>query len=112
MPVIIERPRAKTDLAEIWDYIADDSEARADAFVEKIDETFKTLAARPHIGRKRDELGEDLRSLPVGRYVIFYRPLPDGIEIIRVSTIHCCSLPANLSNLYPAGRVQLLCFMQ
>jgi toxin ParE1/3/4 len=84
MPVIIKRPRAKTDLVEIWDYVADDSEAHADAFVEKIDEKFRSLAARPYIGRKRDELGEDLRSFPVGRYVIFYRPLPNGVEIIRV----------------------------
>jgi len=84
MPVIIKRPRVKSDLAEIWDYVADDSEARADTFVEKIDEKFKTLAARPYIGRKRDELGEDLRSFPVGRYIIYYRPLPDGVEVIRV----------------------------
>jgi plasmid stabilization system protein ParE len=28
MPVILKRPRARTDLTEIWDYIADDSEAR------------------------------------------------------------------------------------
>lgn len=84
MPVIIIRPRAKSDLAEIWDYIANDSEAHADIFVEKIDEKFKTLAAQPYTGRRRNELGEGLRSFPVGRYVIFYRPLEDGVEIIRV----------------------------
>ncbi|MGY4499466.1 plasmid stabilization system protein ParE [Bradyrhizobium sp. GM24.11] len=26
----------------------------------------------------------DLRSFPVGNYVIFYVPLSDGVEIIRV----------------------------
>ncbi|WP_008538835.1 type II toxin-antitoxin system RelE/ParE family toxin [Bradyrhizobium sp. CCGE-LA001] len=25
-----------------------------------------------------------LRSFPVGNYVIFYIPLPDGVEIVRV----------------------------
>ena len=84
MPVIVKRPRAKSDLAEIWDYIADDTEARADAFVEKIDQKFQTLAARPNIGRLRDELAEGMRSFPVGRYIIFYLPLPDGIEVVRV----------------------------
>lgn len=49
-----------------------------------IDQKFKTLAAQPDRGRKRDELGEDLRSFAVGRYIIFYRPLPDGVEIVRV----------------------------
>jgi len=33
MPTIIKLPRAKSDLVEIWDYIADDSEARAGEFM-------------------------------------------------------------------------------
>jgi hypothetical protein len=28
MPIIIKRPRARSDLSEIWDYIAADSETR------------------------------------------------------------------------------------
>jgi toxin ParE1/3/4 len=84
MPVILKRPRAQSDLVEIWDYIADDSEARADAFLDRIDQKFRTLAQRPGLGRARDELAEGLRSFPVGRYVVFYRPLPEGVEIVRV----------------------------
>jgi len=84
MSVIIKRPRALSDLAEIWDYIADDSEARADAFVGTIDAKFQTLAKQPGIGRLRDELAAGLRSLPVGRYIIFYLPLAEGVDIIRV----------------------------
>ena len=84
MLVIVKSPRAKADLAELWDYIADDSEARADEFIETLDRKFRTLAERPNIGRARDELATGLRSFPVGRYVLFYRPIPDGIEIVRV----------------------------
>jgi len=84
MPVILRRPRALSDLAEIWDYIADDSEERADGFVALIDARFHALAKNPKIGRRRDELAVGLRSLPVGRYVVFYTPVPDGVEIIRV----------------------------
>jgi toxin ParE1/3/4 len=84
MSVIIKRPRVLSDLAEIWDYIADDSEAQADAFVAKIDAKFQILAKQPGIGRLRDELAADLRSLPIGRYVIFYLSLANGVEIIRV----------------------------
>jgi toxin ParE1/3/4 len=84
MPVIIKRPRVKIDLAEIWDYIADDSELHADAFIETIDEKFHILAEQPNIGRARDELEAGLRSFPLGRYVIFYRMIKEGIEIIRV----------------------------
>jgi len=84
MPVIIKRPSVITDLAEIWNYIADDSETRADAFVDDIDRKFHVLAGQPKIGRARDELVEGLRSFPVGRYVIFYLAMLDGVEIVRV----------------------------
>lgn len=84
MPVIIKRPCARTDLIEIWDYIADDSEARADAFIDTIDRKIRALAEQPNMGRARDELETGLRSFPVGRYVIFYLPIPEGVDIVRV----------------------------
>jgi toxin ParE1/3/4 len=36
------------------------------------------------MGRVRDELVPSLRSFPVGKYVIFYRPIENGIEIARI----------------------------
>jgi toxin ParE1/3/4 len=36
------------------------------------------------MGAVRDELIPNLRSFPVGNYLIFYKPLPDGIEVLRV----------------------------
>ncbi len=36
------------------------------------------------MGRSRPELGPDLRSFPVGNYMIFYQPLDEGIEIVRI----------------------------
>ena len=38
----------------------------------------------PEVGRQRPDLAPNLRSLPAGNYVIFYRPIPDGIQLIRV----------------------------
>jgi len=84
MPAITLRPRAITDLAEIWNYIADDSEERADSFIDLLDRKINTLARRPNMGRIRDELAEGLRSFPVDRYIIFYCSIPKGIEIVRV----------------------------
>ena len=84
MPVIRKRPRALDDLSEIWDYIADDNVAQADRFIEHIDAELRTLATQPLMGRAREELTPNLRSLPIGRYVIFYEALPDGIVIVRV----------------------------
>jgi toxin ParE1/3/4 len=84
MPIIIKRPLARSDLSEIWDYIAADNETRADAFVDLIDQKFQALADHPNLGRSRDELEEGLRSFPVGKQVIFYRVIPEGVEIVRV----------------------------
>jgi len=36
------------------------------------------------MGRARDELVPGVRCFPVGRYVVFYVPLDDGIDIVRV----------------------------
>lgn len=84
MPVVIRYPRAQDDIVEIWDYIADDSEAQADAFVDRLDAKFQLLAQQPELGRVREELAPGLRSFPVGRYVIFYMPVSDGIAVVRV----------------------------
>jgi toxin ParE1/3/4 len=84
MPSVVVRPRASADLAEIWAYIAEDSVKHADKFAAVIDDHFRALARRPHAGRSRPALAPGLRSFPVGQYVIFYVPLPKGVEIVRV----------------------------
>ncbi len=84
MPVIVKRPKALSDLAQIWDYIADDSEERADAFIATIDAKFQTLSQHPAMGRRREELAPALRSFPVGRHLIFYVALTNGVDIVRV----------------------------
>ncbi len=84
MPQVTRRPLAEADILEIWDYIADDSLTAADRWVDHIDEQFRVLATQPSMGRARDELAPDVRSFPFGRYVIFYMPLDDGIDVVRV----------------------------
>jgi toxin ParE1/3/4 len=75
---------ARSDLDEIWLYIAEDNIEAADRFIQQIVLRFPKLVARPDLGRRREELLPRLRSYPVGRYVIFYRPFDNGVEIIRV----------------------------
>lgn len=84
MAEIIKLARAADDLAEIWDYIADDSEAQADLFVDTIDRKLQLLAEQPNLGRSRPELAENMRSFPIGRYVIFYVVMPFCIQVVRV----------------------------
>ena len=42
------------------------------------------LAAQPMMGRAREELAPGVRSFPFGRYVVFYMPMDDGIDVVRV----------------------------
>ena len=78
------RPRAYEDLIEIWSYIADDSVTNADAFIDRLYETMKSLGRNPGAGRQRQELAPGIQSFPFGRYLIFYRAVSNGVEIIRV----------------------------
>jgi toxin ParE1/3/4 len=79
-----KRQQVDLDLDSIWSFIAADSVGAADRQVARIGEIFEMLMQNPFAGRQRPELQQHLRSFPVGTYVIFYIPLPDGIEIVRV----------------------------
>jgi toxin ParE1/3/4 len=45
---------------------------------------FKFLKEYPFVGEARPELAADLRSFSAGNYVIFFRPITDGIQVVRV----------------------------
>ena len=76
--------QARHDMDEIWAYIAEDNVVAADGLIDEFRQTTQTLADNPRLGRRREELSDDLRSLPVGNYVILYRPHADGVIVIRV----------------------------
>ncbi|WP_066380652.1 type II toxin-antitoxin system RelE/ParE family toxin [Anabaena sp. CA = ATCC 33047] len=84
MAIILKKPLAEADLLDIWNFIANDSFEKADRVLQKIDSQLKILASNPGMGRKRDSLVPNLRSFPVGNYLIFYRPINQGIEVIRI----------------------------
>ena len=84
MPRVTRRSEARSDLAAIWDYISDSSPQRATVFLREIESLFETLAEQPEMGRERSDLMDDLRSFPIGRYIVFYLPWSDGIDVLRV----------------------------
>ena len=75
---------AQAELEEILGYIAEDNPQAAEALLERMNATFRRLAERPLSGRAREEFGRSLRSAPVGDYLIFYRPMEDGVQILHV----------------------------
>ncbi|WP_234713293.1 type II toxin-antitoxin system RelE/ParE family toxin [Rhodopseudomonas palustris] len=77
-------PRARTDLDQIWSFIATDNEHAADAVIELITQTFNLLTQNPGAGRRRPELSPTVLSFPVGSYLVFYTAEAGAIRIARV----------------------------
>jgi toxin ParE1/3/4 len=84
MGIVLRTPASQHDYAEIWAYIAEHNIVAADKLLRKLDETVLFLSQFPRAGPARPELRPGVRSFPVGQYVIFYRPVTDGIELLRV----------------------------
>jgi len=84
MPRILISNLAEFDLEDIWSYIAEDNIRAADSLYRRIHAKFHLLSETPDIGRLRPEIGEDIRSFPVGNYVVFYKTVREGVYISRV----------------------------
>ena len=84
MPRIIRAPQAEEDLFEIGLYIARDNPVAADRLLDTIEQKLDLLARQPMVGSDCSYLAEGLRRFPIGNYVVYYRPFPDGIEVVRV----------------------------
>jgi len=84
MPVIRRTARAEDDLVDIWIYIARDNPDAADRLLEEIDRKCVLLAENPRLGRARPDIAREFRHWSIGSYLILYRLLPDGIEVVRV----------------------------
>ena len=88
--VVYRTPQTRFDLRQIAQYIAHDDRRAAIRFLDAAETTFQQLAESPELG----SLGEfqspalsGVRRWRVKRftnYLIFYRPLADGIEVLRV----------------------------
>jgi toxin ParE1/3/4 len=77
-------PESQLDLIEIAAFIAQDNPARAKSFVDELEADCGRLVTQPGIGAPRPELGDRVRVLPHGRYLIFYRPDENVVRIARV----------------------------
>ena len=76
---------ASDDLWENAEYIAEDKPDAAYKWVETIENVCETLAANPEMGQARTSRNHGpCRSFVSGNYVIFFRGLGEGVEIIRI----------------------------
>ncbi|HWE92814.1 MAG TPA: type II toxin-antitoxin system RelE/ParE family toxin [Tepidisphaeraceae bacterium] len=84
MGIIRRTPSSHRDYADIWDYIAPHNPAAADELLRTFDAKLRFLSDFPRAGQARPELRPRLRSFPVGNYLLLYRPLRGGVELLRV----------------------------
>ena len=78
----IERDAA--DIASIALYIAADNPSAARRWLDDIDLRCRNLGEMPGLGVAPRDARRDLRMFPVGNYLILYRPIEVGVEIVRV----------------------------
>jgi len=84
MPRILRTRASRGDYEEIWEYIAARDLSAADRILRQFDAMLATIASTPTMGRKVEHFAPQLRSFPVGNYLIFYRPTENGILLVRI----------------------------
>ena len=92
MSRVVRRREAREDLVEIVTYfVREGSPSSARRFREQAEATFQLLADRPGMGTRyeaSDPAFGKVRYFPLPSrfktYLVFYRPLADGIEVARV----------------------------
>lgn len=78
---------AKTDLKEIYEFIAPDSKRYARLQIERIKDCIKILKLQPQIGKIVQEINQsEIREIVEGNYRIIYRLI--STEKIHILMVH------------------------
>ena len=77
-------PIAELDLEQIGDFIARDNPRRALSFIREIRERCEKIAWFPEAIQLRPEMGEGIRLVAHGRYVICYTLKAGEVRVERV----------------------------
>ncbi len=86
MARVVRTPLAKCDLKEIGRYIAHQSQSliAAERFLDSIDSKCALYSAEREMGELCPDLAPQVRRFTVGNYVVLYRGIRTGIEVLRV----------------------------
>ena len=84
MSQYIISPEAIRDLDAITDYFATHNIDAGEQFLDEFAKKCRYLTQFPLIGRSYREIRSYLRGIPIQNYIVFYRIINDGIEIMRI----------------------------
>lgn len=76
--------RARADLLDIWVEVATADPAAADRLYDRIEARVRILETFAEAGAARPDIALEARVLVERPYVILYRILPEGVQIVRV----------------------------
>lgn len=77
-------PKASEDLDKIFDYFASNNIDAGERFVITFEKKCEKLLQFPKMGKIYEDIEPSLRGIPVDNYIIFYRLIDNGVEIVRV----------------------------
>ena len=86
MPRVIRTSAADSDLRDLLRYIAIEQE-RPRIAANLLDELLakcELLASNPLLGTAKPEFGDNYRAFSHKRWVLIFRPIEDGVEIMRI----------------------------
>ena len=75
---------AETDIDEILDFLLNESQDYAKKILGEIAAKITLLEKNAYLGKAQDSTLINLRSFPAKKYIIFYTPIDDGIEVFRI----------------------------
>jgi toxin ParE1/3/4 len=84
MNICLISPNASQDLDEIFDYFASRNVDAGERFVIAFEKKCEHLLQFPNIGKSYQDIEPSLRGVPIENYIILYRLIDNGIEIVRV----------------------------
>jgi toxin ParE1/3/4 len=76
--------RARRDLIEIWLEIASDDPAAAERLYNRLEARVEILKRFPEAGPLRQDIAPEARVLVESPYVLLYRIIPQGVQVVRV----------------------------
>lgn len=88
--MILKRLRAVQSINDQTDWIIEENPDAALRFVESVESSFSFLEKNPEIGRSLRTFSRRLAGVRIWRvsnfekYLIFYRPIVEGVEVLDV----------------------------
>jgi toxin ParE1/3/4 len=84
MAIVVFRQRAWRDLDQIDSRIAAEDPGAAERFRSSVLRRIRLLERFPKGAQPRPEFGADIRTIPLGRYIIVLRVTENKVTVLRI----------------------------